>query len=429
MTPASTPLRFAHPRFLSRTGLFCVGCRPHAAFGEESRIPISRRWLRTRPHEQPAQFPHPGQRTATESNSFRGGANRTIDQAPNESGILYQDAGTLSEANEFILESETSENNNQNPKSQDSYSPEQYRPATTWNSLRTFKASDWDEHAHLQYHGFMQQNQKSRQPIEVEQAVHHALIELVTLKQNGLDFDLAYKHAQSVLEEESLTMGSVVFEQNSTGTPTFRFLNPNDEKALLRALNDAKPGLTPSKTSESKMVVQNSAQEMNDAQETDTIYKAQIASEPSGGSQELEEHTRSVLQDNTAVIEPQDSPDDTWHSVRLSDPEMKFAVFKRSAQLTGLRISDCSISSIKDVSDLLRFLKKTPKAKRLSDEISSQNGRLKGLEGSANVQVFAKKKTTRDKEEEVGRWKVIEEMFKQKGLDGGSHKKTLVHTA
>lgn len=81
-------------------------------------------------------------------------------------------------------------------------------------------------------------------------------------------------------------------------------------------------------------------------------------------------------------------------------------------QLTGRRIPDPDISAINTPRSLLVHLVKKPNPKRIA-EVLLNSDRVAQL---PNVQVFDKRYRLKDRETEVGRWKVIEEELKERGL-------------
>lgn len=81
-------------------------------------------------------------------------------------------------------------------------------------------------------------------------------------------------------------------------------------------------------------------------------------------------------------------------------------------QLTGIRIPDPAIQSIKDVRTLLAQLHEKPKPKKLA-QVLMVNEQLQRL---PNVQVKETRYTPIHKEKELGRWKVIVEELKKRDL-------------
>ena len=80
-------------------------------------------------------------------------------------------------------------------------------------------------------------------------------------------------------------------------------------------------------------------------------------------------------------------------------------------QVTGRRLPDPDIESIKDSKVLLAHLRKKPKPKRLAETLFSDE-----VTDLPNVDVRDRRYTFIDKEKEIGRWKVIEQALTERGL-------------
>jgi hypothetical protein len=80
--------------------------------------------------------------------------------------------------------------------------------------------------------------------------------------------------------------------------------------------------------------------------------------------------------------------------------------------LTGNLIPDAKLGAVSTIQHLLTLGGKAPKAERLFDELE-EKGRLQSL---SNVKVHGRKIGAIDKEVAVGRWKVIEEELRKRGL-------------
>lgn len=85
---------------------------------------------------------------------------------------------------------------------------------------------------------------------------------------------------------------------------------------------------------------------------------------------------------------------------------------KRLYQLTGNLIPDAKLGAARTVQNILTLAGKPPKAERLFDVLEDK-GRLQSL---ANVKLHSRKIGAIDKEVAVGRWKVIEEELRKRGL-------------
>jgi hypothetical protein len=81
-------------------------------------------------------------------------------------------------------------------------------------------------------------------------------------------------------------------------------------------------------------------------------------------------------------------------------------------QLTGILIPDAKLGAAKTVGNVLAFAVKQPKPKKLF-EVLSDHGSLQEL---SNVKLHSRKIGPVEKETTVGRWKVIEEELKKRGL-------------
>ena len=81
-------------------------------------------------------------------------------------------------------------------------------------------------------------------------------------------------------------------------------------------------------------------------------------------------------------------------------------------QLTGFRFPDYAIAGIATVKDVVVLAEEKPKPKKLA-EMLLQNPTIAAL---PNVEVFDRRQTPIDKEKEVGRWKIIEQELREKGL-------------
>ncbi|KFA67617.1 hypothetical protein S40285_04950 [Stachybotrys chlorohalonatus IBT 40285] len=103
--------------------------------------------------------------------------------------------------------------------------------------------------------------------------------------------------------------------------------------------------------------------------------------------------------------------DPSWKDIVL-DEEVKFALRKRLYQLTGTLLPDARLGAAHTLRHVLTLASKPPKAKKLA-EVLQQRGDLDQL---ANVKLHGRRQTPIDKETAVGRWKVIEEELRLRGL-------------
>lgn len=111
-----------------------------------------------------------------------------------------------------------------------------------------------------------------------------------------------------------------------------------------------------------------------------------------------------------------ETADPAWKKVSLQDPRVKFAVTKRILQLTGQLIPDYKLADITDAGALLAALVRAPKPATFSDEIQAKKQSLINL---PNVSFAPKRVTRGDKDKALGRYKLIEEEFAKRDLQGG----------
>ncbi|PLB54264.1 hypothetical protein P170DRAFT_431892 [Aspergillus steynii IBT 23096] len=98
----------------------------------------------------------------------------------------------------------------------------------------------------------------------------------------------------------------------------------------------------------------------------------------------------------------------------LNDPMTKFAFLKRFSQLSGHYFPDPAVHSISSIKQALQHIQTAlnPKPKKLAEHLASSN-RLQNL---PNVKVFAKRQKRSDRDEELGRKKVIAQELRERGL-------------
>jgi hypothetical protein len=97
-------------------------------------------------------------------------------------------------------------------------------------------------------------------------------------------------------------------------------------------------------------------------------------------------------------------------------------ILKRVFQLTGRRIPDSKLNSIRNVDTLLRNLQKPPKPKTFTDEITKH--KQDELVQLPNVQFQPKRVTRGDQEKALGRYKLIEKELRERGVLAKNTKRT-----
>ena len=118
-----------------------------------------------------------------------------------------------------------------------------------------------------------------------------------------------------------------------------------------------------------------------------------------------------------------------WRHITLRSETEKFAVgiylrptdvpsshtrqiVKRTMQLTGIRISDAMINGCSTPASLLTALTAEPKDIKVAKALSKD----RKLQDTTNVAVYDRPLTSRDEDEQLGRWKVIERSLKLRAL-------------
>ena len=83
-----------------------------------------------------------------------------------------------------------------------------------------------------------------------------------------------------------------------------------------------------------------------------------------------------------------------------------------------MRFPDPTIGKLDTPGDVLKFLKLKPKPKKLAESLLARPD----LMALPNVEIFDRRHTPIDKEQEVGRWKVIERELTKRGLPVTGHR-------
>ncbi|KAJ9631677.1 hypothetical protein H2203_000076 [Taxawa tesnikishii (nom. ined.)] len=174
-------------------------------------------------------------------------------------------------------------------------------------------------------------------------------------------------------------------------------------------------------------------------EEADRLAEEQLKQQETGAGQEAvaavgevssepvqsESASAQVQQPTAATATKAIGADDKWLVLGLADPAIKFAITKRMIQLTGLPISDFTLSTTSTLFGLLEALVavRRPKAKKLAPQLKVSDA----IAQLPNVKVASRRITPIDKEKEVGRWKLIQQELLDRGLPvTGSNK---VHKA
>ncbi|KAE8374954.1 ribosomal subunit 39S-domain-containing protein [Aspergillus bertholletiae] len=145
-----------------------------------------------------------------------------------------------------------------------------------------------------------------------------------------------------------------------------------------------------------------------------------LAEETAEGAEEAVEESKwedlvsEVNDKNIPFFGYADVRDKGFLSLPLDDPATKFAFLKRFSQLSGHYLPDPVIHSLATVGQAVEYVHSAlnPKPKKLADYLANSQG----LNNLPNVKVFAKKQMPMDRDEELGRKKVIEAELRSRGL-------------
>ncbi|KAL8935293.1 MAG: hypothetical protein Q9211_004770 [Gyalolechia sp. 1 TL-2023] len=153
------------------------------------------------------------------------------------------------------------------------------------------------------------------------------------------------------------------------------------------------------------------------AEEVMFIQAKEIGESQDDGSQGI---TRSVDPEKPALAQAKEPAGDDYpgiqESIRFTDPELKFSVFKRVMQLTGQRIPDPAIQAIESSRDLYFELVRKPKPKKLAEVLERGAKRAPSLTSLPNVRLVPYRQKPYMAESALGRKKVIEKRLEEYGI-------------
>ncbi|KAF8867069.1 hypothetical protein BDZ45DRAFT_638372 [Acephala macrosclerotiorum] len=307
-----------------------------------------------------------------------------------------------------------------------------YEPATTWmneedgtrvpwvGGFGNWWKNNWDpEH---QYSGFVPEARKiMTKPDEITAAFYRALVEVYMCKEAGLPLTstATSKEVPSTFNVRMIPSETGVqldFSGSQTTLDAFT-------RSLKAAVDETVEHEAPTE-SEEDVAADRSTVDPLHPESTEALVDETATKENPTESEEDVAADRSPI-DPLLRKKAQDAFYSTfvanlnpaWRQVPLADPEIKFAVLKRVLQLTGIRIPDSAIQPSKTAGNFLSHLIKPPKPRKLAEAIPPQ---LKVLR---NVKVSQNRVTPIHKEQQVGRWKLIQEELNERGLPVTGHSK------
>ncbi|KAH8770527.1 ribosomal subunit 39S-domain-containing protein [Hyaloscypha finlandica] len=294
-----------------------------------------------------------------------------------------------------------------------------YEPASTWDGLEEVGGfeENWDpDH---QFRGFLPA-EVIKDSDEVTAALHRALVEVFALQQVGMplkDISAAMPGVDLTHEVQispTATGATLQFSQEASLEQIIQSLTPavDDETTVKENPTESEEDVAadrstidPLHPSSPEVEVDETAEKKNPTESEEDVAADRSTVDPLSGS------TQITYGELVASWDP------SWLQISLENPEIKFAVLKRTMQLTGLRIPDAAIMPAKIVKGLLAHLVKPPKPRKLVDALQQKEE----LMNIPNVSIYAKRVTPIDKHKSVGRWKVIEQQLTERGLPVTGH--------
>lgn len=303
---------------------------------------------------------------------------------------------------------------------QEDYDMSSYEPADHWAGLEEVGGRGiwWQNRVEPEFEGFAPATKMS-DPYELTAALHRTVVEVFALR--AADMPLSVLSNAGLGPDVTSEVQIVATEDGG------RLQLPADMKL------DAIMGSLASGVDETAAHENPTMSEEDVAADRSTVDVLHNESVPEKGLPADETATKGnpteseadVAADRSEVdpLHPHEfqsmveSWDPIWLNVSVKDPEIKFAVMKRISQLTGYRLSDADINNSRTVSDILAHLATPPKPRKVIEQLAQKQA----LFEIPNVKVYGRKVSPIDKQREVGRWKLIEEELKARGLPVTGH--------
>ncbi|TVY42846.1 hypothetical protein LSUB1_G003757 [Lachnellula subtilissima] len=294
--------------------------------------------------------------------------------------------------------------------------PADYVPSSTWDGLESV-GDIWEPE--YEFGGFLPAEMVTDTD-EMTAALHRAMVEIFALKQAGL----------SLLDLPKAILGvdpthDVDIVPGADGTQ-LRFNKDSSLAEVLQALihdvslspvdETAEKG-APTEAEEDVAADRSELDPLHPDESSTPIDETAVKEWPTESEEDVAADRSEVdpLKDSEAYM-PYDeliaSWDPSWLQVSVEDPEIKFAILKRTLQLTGVRVPDSAIRSTRTAQSILSHLVTPPKPRKLIDALEQKED----LITLPNVSVFAKRVTPIHREKSIGRWKLIEKELESRDL-------------
>ncbi|KAK6586303.1 hypothetical protein PZA11_001360 [Diplocarpon coronariae] len=295
--------------------------------------------------------------------------------------------------------------------------PTKYQPANTWDGLEYVGGPvrdprDWEGEYEL---AAFAPRKVVTDSDKITASLHRAMVEIFALLEAGVPLSNISKDAPG----PDLTL-DVTFVDSPTG-PMLKFADfaPSLEDIVQSLVPVANRDAEQKDTTESEEDVTADRSEVDPlhpevepAPVNETVEKANpteskevIPADHSAKGPWKTKRVKILYEDIIATWGP------TWLQVSLENPDIKFAVMKRMMQLTGIRIPDSQLKA-RTPQQVLRHLIVPPKPRKLVHALKEKEE----LMTLPNVSIYKKKLTQVDKHKTLGRWKVIKQELKRRGL-------------
>ena len=276
---------------------------------------------------------------------------------------------------------------------------------------------------------------------DIVPSVHRALVEVYTLKQEGLplimdyhSYDIDDDYPWKLAEQARFGMDDhgemkVVLEREELRLDILESVRPKEDIGEAGILSGENESLADDSAEDEEGSIRDPEMVPEQKSAPSTIEQETPVSEDSEAQDYeavLNADSQIVTRENNQII----PADDSWRNITFDDLGIKFAVsscsrcnsykyspltfsqvIKRVMQLTGMRIPDPDIQRITNTKTLVSQLVQEPKPKKLAENLFANE-----VSGLPNVQISERRFTPIDREKEVGRWKVIEKELTERGL-------------
>lgn len=344
------------------------------------------------------------------------------DKPPGQSNP-YEENSYLQRADQATTDSRPTESLTQNLSVNESIS--HYEPATVWDGLEQVGGSEdllvkeWLP-GNTFGASFVPKDAMTNVD-EITAIVHRVLVEIFTWQQANhqlADIFMASKSSSDFTLNVNMTYSprtgiELQYPDNTTMENIISSLTP--EKSEEKAVFTHETELSHSEIHDNSTIPAEMADldgrkesEQNSAEKLDSIEPIS----PDEATTDNLQNSKKTGLEPINYHELVTSWDPSWMNIPIINTELKFTLFKRILQLSGIRVSDAIITSATTPGLLLKQIIRSPKNQKLADILAEK----KELSNLPNVSIHPRRITVRDRETKVGRWKLIEEEYIARGL-------------